>query len=62
MLGHALMILLLIILPLVSSGTQPLGGDVSIDPVTGLISGNGFLPKQGRYIVNVICIMEWATW
>ena len=38
------------------SGTQPLGPNVTINPVTGLISGRA--PAAGRYVVNV-CITEW---
>lgn len=38
------------------SGTQPLGPNVTIDPVTGIISGRA--PITGRYVVNV-CITEW---
>ncbi|QEC68187.1 T9SS type B sorting domain-containing protein [Panacibacter ginsenosidivorans] len=39
------------------SGTQPLGKDVSIDPVTGIISGTAS-SVAGRYIVNVF-VYEW---
>ena len=38
------------------SGSQPLGRDVIINPVTGLISG--FAPAGGDYVVCV-CITEW---
>jgi len=37
------------------SGTQPLGPDVTINPVTGIISGKA--PDAGYYVVNV-CITE----
>lgn len=40
------------------SGTQPLGSSVTINPVTGLISG--IAPTEGRYVVNV-CITEWRN-
>ncbi|CAN5468026.1 hypothetical protein BH10BAC2_BH10BAC2_23630 [soil metagenome] len=40
------------------SGTQPLGGNVSINPATGLISGVS--PNIGRYVVNVI-VYEWRN-
>ena len=38
------------------SGNQPLGPNVSINPVTGIISGTA--PDVGYYVVNV-CITEW---
>ncbi len=41
------------------SGTQPLGPDVGIDRVTGLISGT-FPPNQGEYVVTV-CVTEWRN-
>lgn len=37
------------------SGTMPLGPNVTIDPVTGIISGTA--PPAGQYVVNV-CIAE----
>jgi gliding motility-associated-like protein len=40
------------------SGTSPLGLDVTINPVTGMISGKA--PGAGRYVVNV-CITEWRN-
>ena len=38
------------------NGSQPLGDKVSIDPVTGIISGTA--PEGGQYVVSV-CITEW---
>lgn len=40
------------------SGALPLGDKVSIDPVTGVISG--IAPAPGNYVVNV-CITEWRN-
>lgn len=40
------------------SGSQPLGATVTIDPVTGIISGKA--PGSGSYVVNV-CITEWRN-
>jgi gliding motility-associated-like protein len=40
------------------SGSQPLGAEVSINPVTGIISG--IAPAEGRYVVSV-CIAEWKN-
>lgn len=40
------------------SGSQPLGPNVTINPVTGIISG--ISPNVGRYVVNV-CINEWRN-
>ncbi len=40
------------------SGNLPLGDKVSIDPVTGVISG--IAPAPGNYVVNV-CITEWRN-
>ncbi|MCW3087587.1 MAG: type sorting protein [Sediminibacterium sp.] len=40
------------------SGTAPLGPAVSINPVTGIISG--IAPAVGRYVVTV-CITEWRA-
>lgn len=41
------------------SGSTPLGSQVTIDPVTGIISGTA--PSQaGRYVVTV-CINEWRN-
>ena len=40
------------------SGAQPLGPNVTIDPVTGIISGRA--PATGRYVVTV-CITEWRN-
>ncbi len=40
------------------SGTAPLGNGVTIDPVTGIISGTA--PSAGRYVVSV-CIGEWRN-
>lgn len=40
------------------TGSQPLGDKVSIDPVTGIISGTA--PPGGQYVVSV-CITEWRS-
>lgn len=40
------------------NGSQPLGDKVSIDPVTGIISG--IAPPGGQYVVSV-CITEWRN-
>lgn len=40
------------------SGGQPLGDKVSIDPVSGIISGTA--PSGGQYVVSV-CITEWRN-
>ncbi len=40
------------------NGSQPLGNQVSIDPVTGIISGTA--PAGGQYVVSV-CITEWRN-
>ncbi|MFZ5976678.1 MAG: PKD domain-containing protein [Hydrotalea sp. AMD] len=40
------------------SGTMPLGNQVTIDPVTGIISG--IAPPAGQYVVNV-CIAEFRN-
>ncbi len=40
------------------SGSEPLGGQVTIDPATGVISG--IAPTPGNYVVNV-CITEWRN-
>lgn len=40
------------------SGSEPLGDKVTIDPVTGVISG--IAPASGNYVVNV-CITEWRN-
>ncbi len=40
------------------NGNQPLGNKVSIDPVTGIISGTA--PPGGQYVVSV-CITEWRN-
>ncbi len=40
------------------SGGSPLGARVSINPITGIISG--IAPDQGQYVVNV-CITEWRN-
>lgn len=41
------------------SGSQPLGPTVTIDPVTGIISGVAPV-APGRYVVNV-CVTEWRN-
>jgi gliding motility-associated-like protein len=40
------------------SGSNPLGPNATIDPVTGIISG--IAPVNGYYVVNV-CITEWRN-
>jgi gliding motility-associated-like protein len=47
-------------LPYVSpySGSSPLGGSVTINEQTGIISGTA--PSPGKYVVNV-CITEWRN-
>lgn len=40
------------------SGTSPLGSQVSINPITGIISG--VAPNSGRYVINV-CVSEWRN-
>ncbi len=40
------------------SGTQPLGAGISINPITGVISGRA--PVNGGYVVNV-CVTEWRN-
>jgi len=40
------------------SGSQPLGPNVSINPITGIISGTA--PASGYYVVTV-CINEWRN-
>ncbi|MDZ4070542.1 MAG: PKD domain-containing protein [Sediminibacterium sp.] len=40
------------------SGTNPLGTNATIDPVTGIISG--LAPASGYYVINV-CITEWRN-
>lgn len=40
------------------SGEQPLGPNISIDPVTGIIQGRA--PANGGYVVNV-CVTEWRN-
>ncbi|MFZ6023137.1 MAG: gliding motility-associated C-terminal domain-containing protein [Bacteroidota bacterium] len=40
------------------NGSQPLGDKVTIDPITGIISGTA--PPGGQYVVSV-CITEWRN-
>lgn len=41
------------------SGSQPMGTDVTINPITGIISGTA-PPLPGRFVINV-CITEWRN-
>lgn len=40
------------------TGTQPLGAGVTIDPVTGIVSGTA--PPQGEYVIT-ICVYEYRN-